>query len=323
MNLSEKEFLIQTIEEIESLDLEKRVEPTINQVLSFQLHSISKTRANIPKCSFCRKGLREYHVARVANQSIFCCDRCIVRKISSLNSVPITGRFQCSSCNKTPTSSSALSRKINYTCSNARNRHIIICDKCTTGEFCVSEIESQISTIEQRLDLRLKHIEWIEKEEIEKKIIPENNIVKSYIDAGLAEPFAIAIVKNEDNESEILDLWEADWWKQYPADDVLICAVLEGDITESEGKWLNSIRSDHMRLAMASVKGQVSIEWARALLDAGFINYPEAVNDVLNGGKPSLIARIRKLDVEQKVLPMQLEEKVSQNFSNTEQKNKD
>ena len=157
------------------------------------------------------------------------------------------------------------------------------------------------------------------KMDIDAKIIPENNIVKSYIDAGLAEPFAIAIVKNEDNESEILDLWEADWWKQYPADDVLICAVLEGDITESEGKWLNSIRSDHMRLAMASVKVKLAL-MARALLDAGFINYPEAVNDVLNGGKPSLIARIRKLDVEQKVLPMQLEEKVSQDFSNTEQK---
>ena len=58
-------------------------------------------------------------------------------------------------------------------------------------------------------------------------------------------------------------LWNSKWWKQYEPDDFLICAVLDGKVSEEEGKWLNSIRSDHEELVIACVKGKSTIDWAR------------------------------------------------------------
>ena len=43
------------------------------------------------------------------------------------------------------------------------------------------------------------------------------------------------------------------------------------------------------RLAMSCVDKTISIEWARALLDAGYMRYPEAVPQVLDGGDPRII----------------------------------
>ena len=133
---------------------------------------------------------------------------------------------------------------------------------------------------------------------------------KPYISSGLPEAFAIAIVKGTKYE-EVLDLWESKWWKQYQNDDMLIVAVLEGRLTEDQGKYLNLIRSDHERLALTCVENPDMIEWANALLVHGFDEVPEAVNNALDGGKPHVIARIRKMNnVNIELLPPALKKKV-------------
>jgi hypothetical protein len=129
--------------------------------------------------------------------------------------------------------------------------------------------------------------------------------LKPYMNAGLAEPFAHAIVSGIDAE-QVMDLWESDWWKQYPPDDPLVLFVLSGNITEAQGKYLNSIRSDHRRLFNAVLLEEVSIEWAQALLNCGFDSSPEAVEDVLDGGEPAIIARIRKLTIDKDTVPTTL-----------------
>lgn len=132
-----------------------------------------------------------------------------------------------------------------------------------------------------------------------------------YINSGLAEPFAIAIARDVSLIDQILDLWEQDWWKQYPPEDILVCAVLDGELSEDDGRWLNDIRSDHERLALSCVKKEIDLDWARALLDAGFLKHPEAVPDVLDGGHPVAIARIRRIKVDAELLPPQLGFKVT------------
>jgi len=128
---------------------------------------------------------------------------------------------------------------------------------------------------------------------------------KPYMDSGLAEPFAMAIVEGTD-ANEVMSLWESDWWKQYPPSDILVLSVLNGIHTESDGKYLNTIRSDHERLALACVIKKVNLEWAKALLTSGFDAHPDAVNSALDGGIPSLIARIRGIKFDDSTIPTEL-----------------
>ena len=134
---------------------------------------------------------------------------------------------------------------------------------------------------------------------------------RPYINSGLRDDFAIAIAKGVDSD-EVMALWEMEWWKQYPEDDILILKMLSKDedsILIKDGEWLNNIRSDHERLALSCIHGQIEIDFAKALLSGGFGKYPEAVNDVLDGGEPELIARIRKLESYEN-LPPGLDKKV-------------
>ena len=154
-------------------------------------------------------------------------------------------------------------------------------------------------------------------DQLSKRLIPSKRTSNSkakkaqpYIDSGLAEPFAMAIIEGTDDD-EVLTLWEADWWKQYPAEDILIVSVLSGQHTESDGKYMNSIRSNHERLSLCCVVKDVTIDWARALLESGFDDHPEAVNSVLDGGEPRIVARIRKMKVNSDTLPTGLGKSVS------------
>jgi hypothetical protein len=117
-----------------------------------------------------------------------------------------------------------------------------------------------------------------------------------YIKSGLAESFAIALVKSEKPE-EILNLWEAKWWKQYEPDDILITSVLDETLTEQEARIINEFRGEHRALAMACIKKQITTEWAEMLLESGFDEHPDAVLNVLEGADPALIARIRGMEV--------------------------
>lgn len=117
-----------------------------------------------------------------------------------------------------------------------------------------------------------------------------------YIKAGLAEPFAMALVESQQPE-EILNLWEATWWRQYEPTDLLVTSVLDGSLNEQEARNINEFRGEHPELAMACIKQQITTEWAQMLLESGFEEHPDAVKNVLEGADPMLIARIRGMDV--------------------------
>jgi hypothetical protein len=129
------------------------------------------------------------------------------------------------------------------------------------------------------------------------------DLVAAYTEAGLAEPFAVAIARDESNAGSVLDLWEADWWRQYEVTDPLIGAVLDGVLPEVDAKWLNTVRSDHPDLVTECIEQTLTVEWSKALLNAGFNGHVEAVKAVLQGGEPALVARIQRLKVEASALP--------------------
>ena len=191
----------------------------------------------------------------------------------------------------------------------------VICENCAgtggpRGAQVAAKIDAKIKSE------RKKVVDMAKKNKtIEEAAIP-------YINSGLAEPFAIAIARDVSLIDQILDLWEQDWWKQYPPEDILVCAVLDGELSEDDGRWLNDIRSDHERLALSCVKKEIELDWARALLDAGFLKHPEAVPDVLDGGHPVAIARIRRIKVDAELLPPQLGFKLS-NASKASKKKSD
>lgn len=175
-----------------------------------------------------------------------------------------------------------------------------ICRTCAGGSKGASG-EQVMAKINAKLKSEKKKVTDMAKKNktIEEAAIP-------YINSGLAEPFAIAIARDVSLIDQILDLWEQDWWKQYPPEDILVCAVLDGELSEDDGRWLNEIRSDHERLALACVTKDIELDWARALLGAGYLDHPDAVPDVLDGGHPVAIARIRRIKVDSDLLPPQL-----------------
>lgn len=131
------------------------------------------------------------------------------------------------------------------------------------------------------------------------------SIAEPYIKAGLAEPFALAIAAGTP-AGEVMDLWESDWWRQYPADDSLIVSVLHGELTEAEARIINEFRGEHRELAEACIEQLVPVAWAQMLLDSGFEDHPEAVRHVLDGADPALIARIQNIPVNEPPSPLGL-----------------
>ena len=167
---------------------------------------------------------------------------------------------------------------------------IMICEDCYDQEVPIYDSE----LIE---GLRNFGLELIQENDTIKKNQNMSSMEKArpYINSGLRDDFAMAIVNGTDS-NQIMDLWDAEWWKQYPEDDKLLRAVLDGSFTVAEGEWLNNIRSDHSRLVMSCIERLCDIAYAKQLIESGFDKFPDAINDILDGGTPSLIARIRKLD---------------------------
>lgn len=124
-----------------------------------------------------------------------------------------------------------------------------------------------------------------------------------YVEMGLGEPFAEAIARDLSLADSVMDLWEADWWKQYEVDDILIVAVLGGVIQEEDGKWLNTIRSDHEDLVVSCIEKHCTVDWARALMECGLETHSQAVTSILQGGEPELVARIGKIQVNKDLVP--------------------
>jgi hypothetical protein len=155
--------------------------------------------------------------------------------------------------------------------------------------------------IEEEINAALKKIDG-EKAALGKSHEKNLNKASVYIKAGFEEPFAIAIINGMD-EDEVLALWEAEWRKQYEDDDILLVAVLQGHLSQEQAQWINTVRSDHERLALACIIKPERIEWAKQLMECGFDKSPEAVEDLLNGASPKIIARVRGVEVDYDILP--------------------
>lgn len=135
------------------------------------------------------------------------------------------------------------------------------------------------------------------------------DLIDMYRSYGLSEPFAMAIVEGKDPKF-VMEFWNQDWHKQYTdADDVLVIAVLEQTITPEEGEWLNSVRSNHEQLIQACIAGACNVDWARALIDAGFLGHPDLVTDVLKGAEPLVIAQLGGIENDAKLFPPKLQQK--------------
>ena len=79
--------------------------------------------------------------------------------------------------------------------------------------------------------------------------------------------------------------------------------MLKGEHGEDVARTINEFRGEHPELAHACIVKDVKVDWATMLLDAGFDEHPEAVVNVLCGGEPPLVARIRRMKVDNEGLP--------------------
>ena len=163
------------------------------------------------------------------------------------------------------------------------------------SELTAYALKQGLAPVEKDINKRRQKSQKRRNATLAKKAAP-------YMHAGLAEPFAMAIARGVD-EGEVMDLWESDWWKQYPADDDLIVSVLKGEHGEDVARTINEFRGEHPELAHACIVKDVKVDWATMLLDAGFDEHPEAVVNVLCGGEPPLVARIRQMKVDNEGLP--------------------
>jgi hypothetical protein len=178
--------------------------------------------------------------------------------------------------------------------------HCIGCDQylsaiVSKADLTTNTLKQGLAPVEKEINKRRQKNQKRRNATLAKKAAP-------YMQAGLAEPFAMAIARGVD-DAEVMDLWESDWWKQYPADDDLIVSVLKGEHAEDVARTINEFRGEHPELAHACIVKDVKVDWATMLLDAGFDEHPEAVVNVLCGGEPPLVARIRQMKVDNEGLP--------------------
>jgi hypothetical protein len=136
----------------------------------------------------------------------------------------------------------------------------------------------------------------------------DQHLLEVYMSRGLTEPFAMAIISGTLDSDEVMKFWGMDWHKQYPdSEDLLVQAVLDGTLKPEEGEWLNSVRSNHEQLIQACIAGACPVDWARALIDAGFRDHPDSVLAVLSGAVPSVIASLDGIDTKGSKCPPKLE----------------
>ena len=135
----------------------------------------------------------------------------------------------------------------------------------------------------------------------------DQDLIALYTARGLTEPFANAIISGKLQPEEVMKFWAMDWHKQYPdSEDLLVQAVLDGTLKPGEGEWLNSVRSNHEQLIQACIAEACPVEWATALIDAGFKDHPDSVLAVLAGAVPSVIASLDGIDTKGSECPPKL-----------------
>jgi len=275
--IQELEF---AIEQMENIEVNEGNEEVYQRTLEKKIAEISSRRhhnGTHTSCSMC--GVQKHCLYPGSNR--WTCEDCIRSK--TLNS----GRIQCNTCN--------------------HQRDGKVGTAHTNWGICYVCIPKYIpSTIDVPASLKKLKSQLTRKKKDYRKAVAKS---QPYIEAGLGPAFALAIAKGTPDE-EVMDLWEADWWKQYDDEDMLIVAVLDGTLTEEQGRYLNGIRSDHERLALTCVENPDMIAWADALLECGFNKVPDAVNNVLDGGQPRIVARIRKMKIDAEITPEPLKKPV-------------
>lgn len=193
------------------------------------------------------------------------------------------------------------------------------CHRCGRTNF----LQRQKSTIKPaEIKSLLSSIEKNTKQKAARKVKTMLEKAEPYIRSGLGEAFALAIVRGVD-DGQVLDLWESTWWRQYPEDDVLIVSVLEGEHSEDDARTINEFRGEHPELALACINKHVTVNWATMLLDSGFEEHPDAVRDILDGGEPHIVARIRRMKVDKKAMPPGLGEKIKPHQGQKKEAEKD
>ena len=241
-------------------------------------------------CSWC--GLRTHEHRPVRNGNIWICRTCINHTV---NSITLEDQGGCNPAGNNNHRHGIRTHNGRTGCIGCASFSIT---NRSSGEIKPTEVKSTLADIEKKLN-----------QSAAKKNKTLREKAEPYIRSGLAEPFAMAIVRGVD-DAEVLDLWESTWWRQYPEDDILIVSVLDGIHSEDVARTINEFRGEHPELAMACINKHVTVDWATMLLDSGFEEHPDAVRDVLDGGEPHIVARIRRMKVNKEGLPPGLGRKV-------------
>ena len=276
--------------------------PTI-QELEFAIEQMNNIEVTEGNEEYYQRTLKKKiaDIRRRHNGSNQTCQMCSQHKLCLY---PNSNRWTCEDCIQSTTLNSGIIR-CNHCNQQNKNgkvgkaqRAYGICYDCIPMYIPItSDVPSTLKKLKSQLTRKKKDY---------RKAVAKS---QPYIEAGLGPAFALAIAKGTPDE-EVMDLWEADWWKQYDDEDMLIVAVLDGTLTEEQGRYLNGIRSDHERLALTCVENPDMIAWADALLECGFNKVPDAVNNVLDGGQPRIVARIRKMKIDAEITPEPLKKPV-------------
>lgn len=268
-------------------DIDKLNKVIANMVPTLDVNFMQRGTPGNFRCAGCNINKNQNHVARVGDY--WFCLECVNQSGTGLEQTP--------GCSPQPNRADDHKWGIRmhnggWVCIGCHSNYARV-RSVNAGE--AGDVVEELYKIEAGIKKRETQRNTKKKATLAKKAAP-------YMHAGLAEPFAMAIARGVD-EGEVMDLWESDWWKQYPAEDDLIVSVLKGEHGEDVARTINEFRGEHPELAHACIVKDVKVDWATMLLDAGFDEHPEAVVNVLCGGEPPLVARIRQMKVDKEGLP--------------------
>lgn len=270
-------------------DIDKLSKLVANSAPTLDVNFMHRSNPGTFRCGACNATKNQRNVANVSN--VWFCLECVNPNGTGLEQAP-----GCSpQPNRTDDHKWGIKLHNGNTLCIGCNSNRVRVRSVNANSINVDDVVEELHNIESGINKRVNQRNAKKKATLAKKAAP-------YMHAGLAEPFAMAIARGVD-EGEVMDLWESDWWKQYPADDDLIVSVLKGEHGEDVARTINEFRGEHPELAHACIVKDVKVDWATMLLDAGFDEHPEAVVNVLCGGEPPLVARIRRMKVDNEGLP--------------------
>lgn len=288
-----KTILFKLIEEIDVYIGEEKI-PTLEQCLRPPM----RRGKNVHGCWMCgdtkmKTKLMSFSWGGTPTAPPTLCNFCLNKNVTDLKFSFKKGGIICSNCYE---------QKSRGTVFNTFSHvgPLTLCDSCFTSPSRYDPYKN----IREITTTILDEISKIKIQETKTKEI-QSDMKELYQSQGLSESFARSIAEGN-NANEVMDLWDMDWWKQYPEDDLIVTQVLKGELTASQADYLNSIRSDHGGAVSEVLEGLITFDWLKALMDAGYQSHPNAVEPILKGADPVVIARIHKIKINQETLPPSL-----------------